>query len=255
MDFMERDLDTLFDENFAYEPKKPQEGKNFPYVMLSKLDGRHEEVPLTSIGMVTDYVQKTTGQLFHINENIIGKGSGARLEDLKDPPKEIAAYLKRAMTEFISTSIDTYLDCGKKGKLPQFISLMSSSWPCIEGKTTGITEFRLMNLPIDDVGPAATHNDDQPLNQCIGREIAALVQKGNKADSWQDVAANVKKNLVGTIRPIDVPVKVPNGTGEDDYEWKFEPLLDNEGKPVVRAITEADIDRLGEACMETILFG
>ncbi len=99
MDFMERDLDTLFDENFAYEPKKPQEGKNFPYVMLSKLDGRHEEVPLTSIGMVTDYVQKTTGQLFHINENIIGKGSGARLEDLKDPPKEIAAYLKRAMTE------------------------------------------------------------------------------------------------------------------------------------------------------------
>ena len=94
-----------------------------------------------------------------------------------------------------------------------------------------------------------------PLNQCIGREIAALVQKGNKADSWQDVAADVKKNLVGTIRPIDVPVKVPNGTGEEDYEWKFEPLLDNEGKPVVRAITEADIDRLGEACMETILFG
>jgi hypothetical protein len=255
MDFMERDLGTLFDENFAYEPKKPQEGKNFPYVMLSKLDGRHEEVPLTSIGMVTDYVQKTTGQLFHINENIIGKGSGARLEDLKDPPKEIAAYLKRAITEFVMASIDTYLDAGKAGKSKDFFDLMSRSWPCIEGKTTGITEFRLMNLPIDDVGPAATHNDDQPLNQCIGREIAALVQKGNKADSWQDVAADVKKNLVGTIRPIDVPVKVPNGTGEDDYEWKFEPLLDNEGKPVVRAITEADIDRLGEACMETILFG
>ena len=43
-------------------------------------------------------------------------------------------------------------------------------------------------------------------------------------------AGEVKKNLVGTIRPIDVPV----AKGDS---WKFEPLLDEKGKPVVRAIT------------------
>lgn len=252
MNFMEHELDGLFDENWEYNPKKEQEENNFPYVMVSKLNGKFKQVPLKSIGMVTDYINQVTGQLFHINENIIGKGAGAHLSDLKDPPKEITAYLKRAMTEFVMTSIDTYLDCEKAGKTQEFLDLMSGSWPCIEGKTTGITEFRLTNLPLDDAGPAATHNNNQPLNQCIGREITALVNKGNPADTWQDVAAEVKKNLVGTIRPIDVPVKVSTGPGDDDYEWKFEPLLDSKGRQVVRAITEEDIDRLGEACIETI---
>ena len=58
----------------------------------------------------------------------------------------------------------------------------------------------------------------------------------------------VKQNLIGTIRPIDVPVKDGDG-------WKFELLRDEKGQPVVREITEEDIDRLGEACMEAILLG
>ena len=37
--------------------------------------------------------------------------------------------------------------------------------------------------------------------------------------------------------------------------FQFKPLLGETGKPVVRAITEADIDALGEAVMDTILFG
>ena len=37
--------------------------------------------------------------------------------------------------------------------------------------------------------------------------------------------------------------------------YKFEPLLDNEGRPVVREITAEDIDRLGEAVMSTIFNG
>ena len=63
-----------------------------------------------------------------------------------------------------------------------------------------------------------------------------------------NVAAAVKQNLVGTVRPIDVPVK-------DGDSWKFEPLLDENGKRVVRAITEEDVDRLGPACIDAILFG
>lgn len=90
--------------------------------------------------------------------------------------------------------------------------------------------------------------DFKLINQCIGREITALTDKGVKFESWKDVAAVVKKNLVGTIRPIDVPV----AKGDS---WKFEPLLDEKGKPVVRAITEEDIDRLGEAVVDVIFGG
>ena len=260
IDFMDKELDGLFDENFTYNPQKDQEGDNVPYVMVSKLGGKYEQKPLKSIGMVTQYVKDFTGKLFHIQENILaGVKNIAQLSDLDDPPEQITAYLKRAMTEFVMASIDTYLDADKAGKLDGYQSVITHAWPCIEGKTSGITEFRLANLPLEDVNPAAgpaevnvnavaTHDKNQPLNQCIGREISALDAKGVKFESWKDVAAAVKQNLIGTIRPIDVPVKDGDG-------WKFELLRDEKGQPVVREITEEDIDRLGEACMEAILLG
>lgn len=260
IDFMDKELDGLFDENFTYNPQKDQEGDNVPYVMVSKLGGKYEQKPLKSIGMVTQYVKDFTGKLFHIQENILaGVKNIAQLSDLDDPPEQITAYLKRAMTEFVMASIDTYLDADKAGKLDGYQSVITHAWPCIEGKTSGITEFRLANLPLEDAHPAAgpaevnvgavaTHDKNQPLNQCIGREISALDAKGVKFESWKDVAAAVKQNLIGTIRPIDVPVKDGDG-------WKFELLRDEKGQPVVRAITEEDIDRLGEACMEAILLG
>ena len=260
IDFMDKELDGLFDENFTYNPQKDQEGDNVPYVMVSKLGGKYEQKPLKSIGMVTQYVKDFTGKLFHIQENILaGVKNIAQLSDLDDPPEQITAYLKRAMTEFVMASIDTYLDADKAGKLDGYQSVITHAWPCIEGKTSGITEFRLANLPLEDAHPAAgpaevnvgavaTHDKNQPLNQCIGREISALDAKGVKFESWKDVAAAVKQNLIGTIRPIDVPVKDGDG-------WKFELLRDEKGQPVVREITEEDIDRLGEACMEAILLG
>ena len=67
-----------------------------------------------------------------------------------------------------------------------------------------------------------------------------------------------KANLVGSIRPIDVPVKTGEFIdvfGDKVTTYKFEPLLDNEGKPVVREITAEDVDRLGEAVMSTIFNG
>lgn len=260
VDFMDKELDGLFDENFTYNPQKDQEGDNVPYVLVTKLGGKYEQKPLKSIGMVTQYIHDFTGQLFHIQENILaGVKNIAQLSDLDDPPEQITAYLKRAMTEFVMASIDTYLDADKAGKLDGYQGVITHAWPCIEGKTSGITEFRLTNLPLEDVNPAAgpaevnvnavaTHDKNQPLNQCIGREISALDAKGVKFESWKDVAAAVKQNLIGTIRPIDVPVKDGDG-------WKFELLRDEKGQPVVREITEEDIDRLGEACMEAILLG
>lgn len=103
----------------------------------------------------------------------------------------------------------------------------------------------------------ATHDKDQPLNQRIGREIAAIMQANPNAQEWKDVAAQVRKNLVGVIRPIDVPEKhvVSLNNGEELTTYQFKPLLGETGKPVVHAITEADIDALGEAVMDTILFG
>ena len=64
-----------------------------------------------------------------------------------------------------------------------------------------------------------------------------------ESDDFKDFAEEIKKNLVGTIRPITVPQHTAGGI-------KFVPLMDGNNKPVVRAITAEDIDRLGQACID-----
>ena len=66
-----------------------------------------------------------------------------------------------------------------------------------------------------------------------------------ESEDFKDFAAEVKKDLAGTIRPITEARNEPGGI-------KFRPVLDKKGKPVVRAITEEDIDRIGQACIDVI---
>ena len=149
------------------------------------------------------------------------------------------------MTAYATTIIDLFIECEKLGKLDKFIGVLNEKVICAEARTSSLIEFRLKEIPSED-GPVVTHNSDQPLDQCIGREITAMVEKNPdllESDDFKDFAAEIKKNLVGTIRPITVPQKTPNGI-------RFVPLLDGNNKPVVRAITAEDIDRLGQACID-----
>ena len=258
MEFAETELPNMIEENWEYDPKKPEGPDNPKYVLNKKLPNDHTQVPLDGISTVSSYIQDKYGELFHIQENILaGDKNIAHLEDLKDPQAQITEYLTRTIQTFVMTSIDLFIDAEKAGKDKEFMSMLSGTWPCIEGKTTGLTEYRLQNIPMDDAAPVATHDKDQPLNQCIGREIAAIMEVNPNAQEWKDVAAQVKTNLVGVIRPIDIPEKhVTKMTdGEELTTYQFKPVLGETGKPVVRAITEADIDALGEAVMDTILFG
>ena len=263
MDFAKNDLPDLISDNIFYDPKSADDDDasaevRSKYVLNNRLNGNVKEEPLTSISMVTNYLSDSVSELFHIQENILaGEKNMAHFSDLKDPKQQITDYLTRTIQAFVSTSLDAFIDAEKAGKTEAYLSYLGGTWPCVEGKTTGITEFRLTTCPPDDTGPVATHDKDQPLNQCIGREIAAIMQSNPNAQEWKDVAAQVKTNLVGVIRPIDVPEMhvTKLNDGEELTTYEFKPLLGETGKPVVRAITEADIDALGEAVMDTILFG
>ena len=254
MDFILNELDGLIEENYLYDPRNEDEPR---LLFNTRLDGHYEQKPLESIGMVTTYIQLHVGELFHIQENILGDKSLARFEDLKEPEKQIPDYIKRAATAFIAASIDIFMDSENAGKLVDFLSELSGSWPCIEGKTSGLIEFKINNIPMDDAGPIATHDNDQNLDLCIGREISAMVNENSNLSEWKDFAPTIKKNLVGVTRPITKPVKVTTQTkeGETLQSWKFVPVLDNNNKQVVRPITEKDIDDLGEACLDVIFEG
>ena len=65
----------------------------------------------------------------------------------------------------------------------------------------------------------------------------------------------MRKNTFYPFAFVGSPYLFSYPPGEELVEYKFKPLLGDTGKPVIRAITEADIDALGEAVMETILNG
>ena len=228
------------DDIFDYDPTI-----DAPLMFKMRTEGGGtRNAALNSFSAINSYVGERIGAPFHLQENILNKFN-ARLSDVKDPKKQIPEYFKNVMTAYATTIIDLFIECEKLGKLDKFIKALNDYAICTEAKTSALIEFRLNEIPSED-GPVVTHNSDQPLDQCIGREIAAMVEKNPdllESDDFKDFAAEIKKNLVGTIRPITVPQNTPNGI-------RFVPLLDGNNKPVVRAITAEDIDRLGQACID-----
>ena len=281
IEFIHNDLDTMIDDNPDYDLQyakvddNPRFSTEFVFRFRDEDGQKKSELfdPSRCIDQVSRRLQTQFGVPLHICENILGSSRNARSSDLTDPRKQITAYVRTVVTNYVETMLGTFIAAEKAGKLQEFARSFGVD-VCLEAKTGAIATFRLTSLPLEDepvndvpenapvaapvVAPVATHDKNPALNQCIAREIAALMAADPSIESWDQVAKRVKDNLVGSIRPIDVPVK----TGEfvDDFgdkvtTYKFEPLLDDKGKPVVRKITAEDVDRLGEAVMSTILNG
>ncbi len=76
--------------------------------------------------------------------------------------------------------------------------------------------------------------------KCIFEEIGLAVKKRPGSKNWNDVAAIVKQALVGVVRPIETL----------DENKNVVSVMGEDGKQLVRAITEDDIDKLGPYCAE-----
>jgi hypothetical protein len=286
IEFLHNDLETMIDNNLEYDPEyakiddAPRFSREFVFNYRDE-KGRQQSEPFDPdrcIEQVRSRLQTQFGVPIHICENILGTSWNAKPSDLTNPREQITAYVKKVVTNYVETALGTFFAAEKAGKLEDFARALGNDI-CLEAKTESIANYRITNLPLENVEqengepedvpgnpqvaapaviPVATHDKDQALDQCIGREITALVTENPDIERWDQVADRVKANLVGSIRPIDVPVKTGEFTddfGDKVTTYKFEPLLDNEGKPVVREITAEDVDRLGEAVMSTIFNG
>ena len=281
IDFIHEDLDTMIADNPEYDlvyakiDDDPRFSTKYVFNFRDEHGNKGSELfeEHRCIEQVRSRLQTQFGVPMHICENILGTGRNAKPSDLTNPREQITAYVRKAVTNYVETALGTFFAAEKAGKLEDFARALGNDI-CLEAKTESLANYRLMNLPLEDVVqddvpgngpveapvavPVATHDKDQPLNQCIGREITALVQADPSIERWDQVADRVKENLRDAIRPIDIPVKTGEFVDDDGTKvttYKFEPLLDNEGRPVVRKITPEDIDRLGEAVMSTILNG
>ena len=286
IEFLHNDLETMIDNNLEYDPEyakiddAPRFSREFVFNYRDEKGQQQSEPfdPDRCIEQVRSRLQTQFGVPIHICENILGNNTLAKPSDLTNPREQITDYVRKVVTNYVETALGTFLAAEKAGKLEDFSRALGNDI-CLEGKTSALATYRITNLPLENVEqengepedvpgnpqvaapvviPVATHDKDQALDQCIGREITALVTENPDIERWDQVADRVKANLVGSIRPIDVPVKTGEFVDDDGNKvptYKFEPLLDNEGRPVVREITAEDIDRLGEAVMSTIFNG
>lgn len=253
MDFVQKELPTLIKGNYLFDPKMSVDEMN-PAGYLQKIDkdGNPSISPLLKIDNVRAYLAERLGEHFHIPENIV-PGKHTLIDDLEDPVGQITAYVGNVCKSFITASLDLYIDAEAKGKLGQFSNALYGV--CLEAKTESLMSFKFTYLP-DDGDAVALHDKNMSLEKCMGKEIQLLIEdeKDDSKKTWANVSARVKEKLVGVVRPICTAEVERDGEG-DIVKVKYRPVLDIENKPVVREITEEDLDEIGEAVMATIVEG
>ena len=259
LDFLENDFEGLIQENpdWSEHRAKTEPDYDVPRFCFVR-PGQYEGEPCENRNLFVNYIayESDIKPVLHYELYNLPK-------ELKTPEdvKTLKDYVRNTIRMYIQTSTDLFLDAQKAGKLPELMQKIDdNSGACMDDKASRPGQWRkdLGLIGADDLSGVAMHDKDQPLNQCIGREISAIVKANpENVGEWKDVADQVKKDLVGVIRPIDVPEIVTSRSkdGEELVEHKFRPLIGETGKPVVRAITEADIDAIGPAVLDTILYG
>ena len=253
MDFVHGELPTLITGNYAFNPRMPIDELN-PAGYIRKIDrnGEPSIAPMLKIDDVRVYLVDRLGEHFHIPENIV-PGKYSLISDLDDPVGQILAYVGNVCKSFISASLDLYIDAEAKGVLNKFSNALYGV--CLEAKTESLMTFKFTYLP-DEGGPVALHDKTMSLEKCMGREIELLIEDEPDDDkkTWDNVAARVKEKLVGVVRPM-CTAEVTKDDAGDIVNVKYRPVLDINGNPVVREITEEDLDEIGEAVMATIMEG
>ena len=259
LDFLENDFEGLIQENPDWSEHRAKTDPDYDVPRFCFVrPGQYEGEPCANRNLFVNYIayDSSIKPVLHYELYDLPK-------ELKTPEdvKTLKDYVRNTIRMFIQTSTDLFLDAQKAGKLPELMyKIDDKPGACMDDKASLPGKWRkdLGLMGADDLSGVATHDKNQPLNQCIANVISAIVKANpDNVGEWKDVADQVKKDLVGVIRPIDVPEIVTSRSkdGEELVQHKFRPLIGETGKPVVRAITEADIDAIGPAVLDTILYG
>ena len=243
--FLDKDFEGLISENEEWV-RNEQSGKSNQGVARYEITDPKTQarIPMHSASDLTHYFTHT---------NKIGLFEPALYSNIPKggikTPEGLAAlknYVRTTLETYVKSSIDLYFDAKEAGKLEDFVAeIISTRFACMDNRAEFTIKTRMkLDLFADAVSDSIPmHDKDTPISQCIYEEIRVIFKKSPEL-SWKDpegrgndVESMVKKALIGKIRPI----------GTLNEMGTFVPLMED-GKPVVRAITEADIDKVGTDC-------
>ena len=244
----ENDDGAPFDENSfkgsRFEYLDMTNGKNGEYVALRKLDDW------------ILYVHLRAGVVFHPERcRSFSKENYVSITELNK-------YLSDNLKLYVKKAIDNYFAAQNCGKMGEYTKVMGpNAGVCLEEKCMRLVEFEDEHLVEKDaldaaevealrrIAEAAPVNGELPTAEdLVYKEIDAIGRLGERyadSDDWNDFAELAKEHLVGTTAMIMQVV-------QDGDEYKIEPVMED-GKPVVRPLTAADLDAIGPACMAKIM--
>ena len=250
LEFLEKDFEGLIVENNEWIGNELSDKSNegvARYVIKDPKAGPrdYKGIPMPTKGTLAKWIGESSSfnGLFHV-------------ELYKNIPREIKTeedlnilkgYIRTTITLYVQSAIDLYLDAKEAGKLDQFIdAIYTDAGACMDAKASRPGEIRksigLFTEAEKAVEDVAEHDKGTNLDKCIYEEMRVANSKiPGGASGWEELAGAVKKALVGQVRPIMTLNKM----------GMIEPLVEN-GKQVVRAITEEDIDRLGPTCADIL---
>jgi len=244
----ENDDGAPFDEDSfkgsRFEYFDATKGKNGEYVALRKLDDW------------ILYVHLRAGVVFHPERcRSFSKENYVSITELNK-------YLSDNLKLYVKKAIDNYFAAQNCGKMGEYTKVMGpNAGVCLEEKCMRLVEFEDEHLVEKDaldaaevealrrIAEAAPVNGELPTAEdLVYKEIDAIGRLGERyadSDDWNDFAELAKEHLVGTTAMIMQVV-------QDGDEYKIEPVMED-GKPVVRPLTAADLDAIGPACMAKIM--
>jgi len=243
LDFIDKTLDTLIEENFYYDPNEAARDPNYnvPRFAFKKPDEAFG-TPMTSRTPFVNYIssdQETYIGLFHFELYNLPKTLNTQ-EDVN----ALVGYVRSTIETYVQGAIDLFFDAKEAGKLDEFLNLASKPDACMDARAaqpeTWRKELELQGDIVDFTETVTKHDTKTKLDDCIYEEMGVANKNIKGAKGWNDLADAVKKELVGKVRPI---MTVANG--------QIKPLM-KDGVQVVRAVTAEDVDALGPVCAQIL---
>ena len=253
MGFIETELPSLITDNYMFDRSKPVSMQNKAGdIHVTDNKGQVSLRPLLKVDDVRAYLEERLGVQVHINDNIIQGKRNILIDALENPWRQILDYVNKVLKTVVLESLDMFIEAESKGVEGNFEDAIGGV--CLEARTNFLMSFKATYLLDSD--PATLHDATMSLEKCMGQEIKLLIEHepDDSKKTWNNVAARVKEKLVGEVRPI-CTAEVERDIAGDITKVTYKPVLDIDGKPVVREITEEDIDEIGEAVMATIIEG
>ena len=236
-----------------------------PFLYKNLTTGKYE--PLVHFGALgRNTLNKLFGESMLHAERTKGKYNDPGKLEMFDLEKEediepVKKYILNTVRNFVKKQIDVYNDAKAKGLRGAFMDLMEEPGVCIEDKFLTLVEFEASRLldknstglskaEIAELERLADDNGAQKADKLVYDEINFLLT-GDEADkyqasnNWKDFADPIKEKLRGKVVQVVRPIEGPAGG------YAFDPVI-QDNLPVVRKLTDEELDRLVEACFYNV---